>query len=358
MKKKSIVLIAVLAVLVLVVGLAGCSLIGSTTDQIANTVNGNTQTTTVTTYNNVSKDDLEAALTKYREIAETLSERVTNLEDAVRQAVTTSKANIGAYAVAYVDSVMSLQCVDERYVVNVSTDAKLSCQGTGFVITEDGYVITNNHVVVYENSEVIDPSKQYRDFFTGTYYYGTKYVSGEYPTITGSFDSTSVYYSNGKSYSLQLIYRDPAYDLALCKLVEDVPVGTAWKAIPFYEGEVLRGDELLVLGNAQGYGLSATAGIVSMTNKTFSDYPQLTFIQTDAAINGGNSGGPAINIYGGLVGVVNSKFVSTNIENMGFAIELSKLKEFLSAAETNASVRVTYKTVSAPKGDSAEQAAA
>ena len=336
-----------MAVLVLV-GVAGCSLIGSTTDQIANTVNGNTQTTTVTTYNNVSKDDLEDALTKYREIAETLSERVTKLEDAVRQSVTASKANIGAYAVTYVDSVMSLQCVDERYVVDASTNAKLSCQGTGFVITEDGYVITNNHVVIYEKSEVIDFSREVRDFFTGLTYYGTKYVSGEYPTITGVFDSTSTYYSNGKSYSLQLIYRDPAYDLALCKLVEDAPVGTTWKSIPFYSGDYARGDELLVLGNARGDGLSATSGIISATGRQFTDSPQLTFIQTDAAINGGNSGGPAINIYGGLVGVVNSKYVSTNIENMGFAIELDKVKEFLTAAQTNASVTVTYKTVSAP----------
>ncbi len=347
MKKKSIVLIAILAVLVLVVGLAGCSLIGSTTDQLANTVNGDAQTNTVTTYSNVSKDDLEAALTKYREIAETLSERVTKLEEAVRQTVTTAKANIGAYAVTYVDSVLNISCLESQY--------NLGCQGTGFVITEDGYVITNNHVIYYEET-VYDTENIQRGWFG--YSYGTKQVSGVYSSIKGAFDVTSKYYDDEKAYTLQFVYRDPAYDLALCKIVESVPVGTAWNAIPFYEGDVLRGDELLVLGNAQGYGLSATAGIVSMTGKTFTDYPKLTFIQTDAAINGGNSGGPAINIYGGLVGVVNSKFVSTNIENMGFAIELSKVKEFLSAAETNASVTVTYKTISAPAVDSAEQAAA
>ena len=66
------------------------------------------------------------------------------LEEAVRQAVSSTKVNIGEYAVTYVDSVMSLQCTDERYIVNASTKAKLGCQGTGFVITEDGYVITNN----------------------------------------------------------------------------------------------------------------------------------------------------------------------------------------------------------------------
>jgi len=347
MKKKFLITISVLLVLVLV-GLAGCSLLGSSTDDIANSATESSGTTNnVTTYTNVSKDDLEEALTKYREIAETLSERVTNLEEVVRQSVTASKANIGAYAVTYVDSVMSLQCVDERYVVDASTNAKLSCQGTGFVITEDGYVITNNHVVVYEKSEVIDFSREVRDFFTGLTYYRTKYVSGEYPTITGVFDSTSTYYSNGKSYSLQLIYRDPAYDLALCKLVEDAPVGTTWKSVPFYSGDYARGDELLVLGNARGDGLSATSGIISATGRMFADSPQLSFIQTDAAINGGNSGGPAINIYGGLIGVVNSKFVNTNIENMGFAIELRKVKEFIAAAQSEAKVTVSYKTIKA-----------
>ena len=139
--------------------------------------------------------------------------------------------------------------------------------------------------------------------------------------------------------------------------MESVPVGENWKPIPFYEGAVVRGDELLLLGNAKGFGLSATSGLVSATGKTFSDSPQLTFLQTDAAINGGNSGGPAINIYGGLVGVVNSKFVSTNIENMGFAIELSKVKEFLTIAQTNASVTVSYKTVSAPSSTTNNNAA-
>ena len=355
MKKKSIVLIAILAVLVLVVGLAGCSLIGSTTDQIANTVNGDAQTTTVTTYSNMSKDDLEAALTKYREIAETLSERMTDLEELVRQSVSSSQTDIGAYAVTMVDSMLNLTCMESSYNVG--------CQGTGFIITEDGYVITNNHVVYYETT--ISETVQNGWFITQR----QVPISGEYSSITGVFDKQSKYYNNETTYHLELIYRDASCDLALCKLVESPIVGDAWSAIPFYDGTVLRGDQVLVLGNARGQGLSATQGIVSMTGKTFSDYPNLTFIQTDAAINGGNSGGPAINIYGGLIGVVNSKFVSVikqsyfaseieDVEGMGFAIELDKVKAFIAAAQTNKSITVTYKTISAPADDATEQAAA
>ena len=352
MKKKLIIITA--AVLVcLMVFLAGCSLFDST-DDLANKSTGSVSSdtdTTKTSYSNVSRSELEEALTKYRQIAETLADRISDLEEAVQQAVSTTKSNIGAYAVSYVDSVMSITCSESKYT-------NLGCQGTGFIISEDGYVITNNHVIYYEQS-VVDYDKIVRDWYG--YGYGTKTISGVYSSISGVFDFTSKYYQDGKVYTLQFIYRDPAYDLALCKIVDAVPegTGTSWQSIPFYEGEVVRGDELLVLGNAQGYGLSATSGLVSATGKTFTDYPKLTFIQTDAAINGGNSGGPAINIYGGLIGVVNSKFVSTNIENMGFAIELSKLKEFLSAAKTADGTKVTvnYKTVAGPSSGSGASAA-
>ena len=336
MKKKLLIAIAVMAVVVLV-GLAGCSLVsGNSSDNAANNSNS---TNNVTTYTDVSKTELEDALTRYREIAENLSTRVADLEELVRQSIVTSRSNIGGYATIYVNSVLNLACSEPNYV-NVSSSG-----GTGFIITEDGYVLTNNHVVAYELSEIDYDNPLGRNLW-GQLVYGTKTTTHTYSSVTATFDAASDYTDN-TTYTLTVVYRDPAYDLALCKLVESVPVGETWNPIPFYEGAVVRGDELLLLGNARGFGLSATSGLISATGKTFSDSPQLTFLQTDAAINGGNSGGPAINIYGGLVGVVNSKFVSTNIENMGFAIELDKVKTFISAAQTNASVTVSYKTISA-----------
>ena len=347
MKKKLLIAVA-LAAVVLLICLTGCGYIGgNSADNAANTNGG---TTTVTTYNDVSKDDLETALTKYREIAENLSQRAATLEEAVQQSIVAAQTNIGGYATVYVNSVMNITCT-EPSKSNVS-----GCQGTGFIITENGYVITNNHVVSYEVQEADYNNVLGRNIF-GQILYGTKTVYYTYSSIVANFDAASDY-PTSSTYALEMIYRDPAYDLALCKLVGNVPVGEHWTAIPFYEGTVNRGNALLVLGNARGFGYSATAGLVSATGKTFTDTPQLTFIQTDAAINGGNSGGPAINIYGGLVGVVNSKFVSIikssyfsseieDVEGMGFAIELDKVKEFLTAAQTNASVTVSYKTVSA-----------
>lgn len=335
-----------MAVLVLALGLVGCSLFGSTTDQAANS------TKTITTYNNVSQSELEENLTKYREIAESLANRITALEETVRSAIVSSNANIGAYATVYADSVINISC----------SGGSSACQGTGFIITADGYVLTNNHVVAYETTEEDRDVIEGYNFFTGAPVYGKKSVWHSYSSITANFDAASDY-PTSSTFTLEVIYRDPSYDLALCKIVENAPIGDGWKSIPFYDGTVTRGDELLVLGNARGQGLSATRGIVSMTGKTFSDYPNLTFIQTDAAINGGNSGGPAINIYGGLIGVVNSKFVSViknnyyyygsggeieDVEGMGFAIELAKVKEFIAAAETSSSVTVAYQTISAP----------
>ena len=347
--KKSIV-IGIVALLILsIICFSGCGLIGGTsTDDLANS-NGGTNTQTVTTYKDLTKEDLEKELTLYREMLESMSTRTADLEEATRQSIVAAKSNIGAYATIYVNSVVNITC-------NEPNNSSVSgCQGTGFIITEDGYLLTNNHVVSYETQEI-----NYDDFrgynFFGQKTYGYKTVTHTYSSVVVNFDAASDYTSE-VTFQLDVIYRDPAYDLALCKIVGSVPVGSHWTAIPFYEGEVARGNELLVLGNARGFGYSATAGLVSATGKTFSDTPQLTFIQTDAAINGGNSGGPAINIYGGLIGVVNSKFVSVikssyfsseieDVEGMGFAIELSKVKEFLSAAQTSASVTVSYKTVS------------
>ena len=343
MKKRLTICIALL-LLVTMLCLAGCSLFGDSVDDLANSAEKSSSgTKNVTTYNDLSKTELEEALTKYREIAESLSSRVSDLEEAVKQTISAAETNIGAYAVTYVDSVMSLTC-------SSPTNSELgSLSGTGFIITEDGYVITNNHVVCYEVADRTKPIRLYGDWGP---IIGYEPKTGVYSSISAEFDSTSKYYQDGKVYALEFIYRDPSYDLALCKMVESVPAGTgtSWKAIPFYESDVVRGNEVLVLGNAYGFGLSATSGLVSATQKSFNDdYPNLTFIQTDAAINGGNSGGPAINIYGGLIGVVNSKLVSTNIENMGFAIELDKVKAFITAAETAKEITVSYKTIFAPQ---------
>ena len=340
MKKRLIVCVALLIVAVMVIT-AGCSLVPSGTDSLANNTSTSTGTKSNTSYSNMTKAELEEEVTA-------LAARLESMQQIVNNIVAQSGQGIGAYANTLVDSVMNITCIESQYGKGV--------QGTGFIISEDGYVITNNHVVTFDVEE-LDPNNFLGYNIFGQPVYGTKTVPHVYSSITAGFDGDSKYYRNDTVYHLELLYRDADYDLALCKLVESVPegTGTAWSVIPFYEGTVCRGEDVLVLGNARGYGYSATKGIVSRTGKTFEDSPKLTFIQTDAAINGGNSGGPAVNIYGALIGVVNSKYISLiknnvftseieDVEGMGLAIEVARVKEFIAAAETAKSITVAYKT--------------
>ncbi|HCU55923.1 MAG TPA: hypothetical protein DIC18_01150 [Clostridiales bacterium] len=343
--KRKITLCVVLVLVISLVCLSGCSLFGNSTDDIAKQQS--------TSYS--SSADYQAI--------------IASLKEALQQATASNQANIGAYASVYTNCLLNITC----------TEGSSSVQGTGFIITKDGYVLTNNHVVTYD-MQVEDRDKiiGYRNYYYGgrleqVPVYGTKTVNYVYSSVVGSFDNLNTYGLQTSTHALEVLYTDPAYDLALCKLTETAPEG-GWECIPFYEVgnngvTAMRGDQLLVLGNARGFGLSATSGLVSATGKKFTDYPALTFIQTDAAINGGNSGGPAINIYGGLVGVVNSKFVSVikssyfsseieDVEGMGFAIELACVKTFIRAAEESKNVTVSYKTVSAPQGQTAQPQAA
>jgi len=298
---------------------------------------------------------LKAALDKYREVVDlltaqnaSLENRISDLETTVRQTISTAQTHIGGYAAEYADCVMNIKCRDSRYK-SVSDNSRLGCSGSGFIITNDGYVLTNNHVVSFSRETVWDGEPRETPYgWVGA----EKLVSGQYDTIKGYFDDTSVYYEDCKAYEIEVVYRDSDYDIALCKIVTDEPK-TDWKAIPFYENEVVRGDELIALGNAKAFGLSATTGIVSATGKTFNDTPDLTFIQTDTAINGGNSGGPVLNIYGGLVGIANCKFVGSNIDCIAFAIEVDKVKEFIALAESKKEITVSFTTLSAPEAEPA-----
>ncbi len=160
--------------------------------------------------------------------------------------------------------------------------------GTGFVIAADGYIVTNNHVV--EGQTLID-----------------------------------VAFTDGQTFSAQIVGRDPSVDLAVLKVD-----GTN---LPFIElgdsDEAQVGDEVLVIGNALALegGLSVTRGIISGTNRTVDTDVGSTLVgmlQTDAAINFGNSGGPLVDASGKVVGVATA--IDANAQSVGFAIPISRAK--------------------------------
>ena len=153
--------------------------------------------------------------------------------------------------------------------------------GSGFVISADGYIVTNNHVI--EGADDIEI-----EFFAGN------------------------------SLKAKLVGTDPKTDIALLKVESATPL----PFVPFGDSDVMRvGDWVVAMGNPLGQGFSVSAGIVSARNRELSGTYD-DFIQTDAAINRGNSGGPLFNMEGQVVGV-NTAILSPNGGSIGIGFSMA-----------------------------------
>ncbi|MGQ3487737.1 Do family serine endopeptidase [Roseovarius pacificus] len=158
---------------------------------------------------------------------------------------------------------------------------RTSALGSGFVISEDGFVVTNNHVIE-------------------------------------SADEIIVEFFSGKELPAEVIGTDPKTDIALLKVETD----TALPFVSFGDSDTARvGDWVMAMGNPLGQGFSVSAGIVSARNRalsgTYDDY-----IQTDAAINRGNSGGPLFNMDAQVIGV-NTAILSPNGGSIGIGFSMA-----------------------------------
>ncbi|WP_396022207.1 Do family serine endopeptidase [Celeribacter litoreus] len=170
-----------------------------------------------------------------------------------------------------------------------------SALGSGFVISEDGYIVTNNHVI--EGADEIEI-----EFFEGF-------------TLPAT-----------------LIGTDPKTDVAVLKVESDTPL----KFVAFGDSDEMRiGDWVMAMGNPLGQGFSVSAGIVSQRGRALSGAYD-DYIQTDAAINRGNSGGPLFNMDGEVIGV-NTAILSPNGGSIGIGFSMAsnvvskvvgQLKEF------------------------------
>lgn len=185
------------------------------------------------------------------------------------------------------------------------SQAKSTATGTGVVIAQNGYIVTNAHVI-----------------------YDTQNGSG-------AADTVSVLMSDEKSYDAEIIGYDTDCDLAVLKIDAE-----GLTAAELGDSDSLRlGESVIAIGNPLGFELmnTVTKGIVSGKNRqiTIND-KSMNLIQTDAAINSGNSGGPLIDMNGKVIGINSSKMSSsystTSIEGIGFAIpsnEVSKIVDDL-----------------------------
>ncbi len=153
--------------------------------------------------------------------------------------------------------------------------------GSGFVIDVDGHIVTNNHVI--EDADLIEVS-----------------------------------FPNGDTYEAALIGRDPATDIAVLKIDtgEDMP------AVPWGDSDAAEvGEWVIAIGNPFGYSGSVAAGIISARNRDISSGSYDDFIQTDVAINRGNSGGPLFNMDGEVIGV-NTAILSPTGGSVGISFSV------------------------------------
>jgi serine protease Do len=165
---------------------------------------------------------------------------------------------------------------------------KQQAAGSGWIIDEDGLIVTNNHVV--EGAE----------------------------SINITLDDGRVF-----PVAIDNVATDAVADLAVLRIdTNNLP------AVAVGDSENLRvGDWVVAIGNALGEGISATDGIVSRKDVSITDETGLTrynLIQTNAAINPGNSGGPLVNMAGEVIGITNAKISAVGIEGMGYAISITE----------------------------------
>lgn len=197
------------------------------------------------------------------------------------------------------DSVVGILCYSDD-VPDQADTTNASSQGSGIIFSQDGYVITNAHVI--GNSKTA---------------YAIRVVT-----------------SDGKVYKAGVVGYDSRTDIAVLKMDDAKGLTPA----TFGDSSQLEvGQDIIVVGNPGGldYQNTTTKGVISALDRKLSTSSLTKYIQTDAAINPGNSGGPLVNYYGQVVGITTSKIVSETYEGMGFAIPSQTVKNIVDTLVKN-----------------------
>ncbi len=174
-------------------------------------------------------------------------------------------------------------------------------EGSGIIIKDDGYIMTNYHVVSYA-----DPK------------------SGNAATTT-----LEVFLPDGRTAKAKFVGGDSENDLAVVKIdLTDLPVANLGNS-----SDLQAGDLAIAIGNPLGmeFAGSVTVGVVSALNRKMDGEGSINLIQTDAAINPGNSGGALVNANGQVIGINSAKISQTGVEGLGFAIAIDDAKPIVSS---------------------------
>jgi S1-C subfamily serine protease len=180
--------------------------------------------------------------------------------------------------------------------------------GSGFLVSADGYIVTNRHVVSDENAEY------------------------------------TVFTNDGKKYEAKVIARDPVLDLAVIKIS-----GSGFEYLSFGDSDKLEiGQTVIAIGNALAeFRNTVSVGVVSGLSRSITAFDRVggyealdQLIQTDAGINPGNSGGPLINLSGEVVGV--NVAVADGAENIGFALSANSVKSIVESVKSTGKIVRPY----------------
>lgn len=190
-----------------------------------------------------------------------------------------------------------------------------TASGSGIIISEDGYILTNNHIVASSSSE-------------------------SYYEVSEATKITVTLFGDENKYEAKIIGTDEQTDLAVIKVDK-----TGLSKAEFADSDNIKvGEFAMAVGNPLGMESSVTCGVISAVNRevTDSDGKTFTLIQTDAAINAGNSGGALVNSEGKVIGVNTLKLSGTGIEGMGFAIPINSTTDITSQLIQYSKVKRPY----------------
>lgn len=190
-----------------------------------------------------------------------------------------------------------------------------TASGSGIIISNDGYILTNNHIVATSSSE-------------------------SYYEVSEATKITVTLFNDETEYEAKIIGKDEQTDLAVIKIEKN-----GLSKAEFADSDNIKvGEFAMAVGNPLGMQSSITCGVISAVNRevTDTDGKKFILIQTDAAINSGNSGGALVNSEGKVIGINTLKLSGTGIEGMGFAIPINSTTDITSQLIQYSKVKRPY----------------
>lgn len=289
--------------------------------------------------------------------------------DIVQDVKNSAAEKAAAALTTEVGQVANSKCamsVARIYMYTTASSTKQSGLATAFLITDattenpERYLITNAHCARYIKRTEVPIQKGWQIHYDYSYSWeGFEKIVCLFENDDTQYTAEVVAYGSyeDSSYKDEALFYGKDYpgvendqaDLAILKITGTQPSNETHPSLKIVSDSnaPVRGTDIAIIGNPQGIGEtnSIAIGTISQTGITISSWSAGSFLMTDAAVNGGNSGGPMVNKSGYVVGVIESKLVSTDIENMGFAIDSKTLNNFIKWVQAKKGLTINYSVI-------------